>query len=95
MREAQLNIALPDSAFAFPIPHGAFVQDDRYNPPLIYHEGVESPQQALQRRQEPRPVRLRVGQAAPAFELPSLAGEKLRLTGLRGKVVLLNLFALW
>jgi hypothetical protein len=93
--EARINLPLSAAAFAFPVPHGAFVQDNRVNPPLIYHEGVESPQQALRRRQEPRPVRLRVGQAAPAFELPSLSGEKLRLADLRGKVVFLNLFALW
>src|SRR5262249_55871275 len=61
VREARLNIPLPDAAFAFPIPHGAVVQDDRRNPPLVYREGVESPQEVLRRRSEPRPVRLQVG----------------------------------
>jgi hypothetical protein len=93
--QARLNLPLSAAAFAFAVPRGAFVQDNRVNPPLIYHEGVESPQQAVQRRQERPPVRLRIGQAAPAFELPSLSGEKLRLADLRGKVVFLNLFALW
>ena len=38
---------------------------------------------------------LQVGQAAPEFELPSLSGEKRRLADLRGRVVLVNMFALW
>lgn len=36
-----------------------------------------------------------IGQIAPDFELPSLDGEKVKLSGLRGKVVLLNFFSHW
>jgi len=92
---AQLNVALPEAAFAFRAPHGAFVQDNRVNPPLVYREGVTTPQ-PQQRPQEPeKRQRLRVGQPAPEFELASLSGEKIKLADLRGKVVVLNLFAFW
>jgi len=37
----------------------------------------------------------RVGQEAPAFECKTLDGTKLSLTGLRGKVVVVNFFATW
>jgi hypothetical protein len=91
----QLNTTLPETAFAFLAPHGAFVQDNRVNPPLVYREGVTTPQ-PQQRQQEPeKRQRLLVGQPAPDFELASLSGEKIKLADLRGKVVVLNLFAFW
>jgi peroxiredoxin len=37
----------------------------------------------------------REGEPAPDFELTALSGEKVRLSGLRGKVVLLNFWASW
>ena len=36
-----------------------------------------------------------VGTVAPDFELPVLDGETVRLSGLRGKVVLINFWATW
>jgi hypothetical protein len=91
--KARLNIALPDTAFAFRIPRGTFVQDSRVNPPLVYREGITTPQQ-VQREQQKRGA-LRIGQPAPEFELASLSGETVRLADLRGQVVVLNLFAQW
>ena len=42
------------------------------------------------------PTPIAAGQAAPSFELPRLSGEPpLRLSDLRGKVVLLNFWATW
>ena len=38
---------------------------------------------------------LKIGEAAPAFELPRLDGAATRLEGFRGKVVLVNLWASW
>jgi peroxiredoxin len=36
-----------------------------------------------------------VGHAAPDFALPTLAGEEIRLSGLRPKVVVVNFWATW
>jgi cytochrome c biogenesis protein CcmG/thiol:disulfide interchange protein DsbE len=36
-----------------------------------------------------------VGAAAPAYAAPTLAGDSLSLAGMRGEVVLLNLWATW
>ncbi|HEX6558791.1 MAG TPA: TlpA disulfide reductase family protein [Longimicrobiales bacterium] len=36
-----------------------------------------------------------VGAAAPAYAAASLAGDSIRLSGLRGRVVLLNVWATW
>lgn len=36
-----------------------------------------------------------VGSAAPDFELQTLSGEKVRLSDLRGKIVLINFWATW
>jgi hypothetical protein len=93
VREARLNVALPDATFAFRMPRGTFVQDNRVNPPLVYREGITIPQQ-VQRQQQKRSA-LRIGQPAPEFELTSLSGEMIRLADLRGRVVVLNMFALW
>ncbi len=41
------------------------------------------------------PVGLRVGNTAPDFVLASLDGEQVRLSDLRGNVVLLNFWAVW
>ena len=92
---ARLNIALPEAAFAFRTPHGAFVQDNRVNPPLVYREGVTTPQPVQRQREPQKRQALLVGQPAPEFELASLSGEKIKLADLRGKVVVLNLFAFW
>ena len=37
----------------------------------------------------------RIGEAAPAFSLPTLAGRSIRLSALRGKVVFLDFWASW
>jgi hypothetical protein len=92
---AQLNRTLPEAAFAFVIPRGTNVQDDRVSPPLIWTEGVTTPQAAQRRQVERRKQLNLVGQPAPEFELPSLTGEQVRLSDWRGKVVVLNLFAFW
>jgi peroxiredoxin len=38
---------------------------------------------------------IRPGQPAPDFDLPALSGETLRLSDLKGQVVLVNLWATW
>lgn len=42
-----------------------------------------------------RSVATGVGQVAPAFALNDLAGQKVEMAGLRGKVVLLDFWATW
>ncbi len=37
----------------------------------------------------------KVGESAPAFTVTTLAGDKIDLTALKGKVVLVNFFATW
>jgi peroxiredoxin len=37
----------------------------------------------------------RVGEAAPDFSLPTLKGNSIKLSGYRGKVVFLNIWATW
>ncbi|MBI1987011.1 MAG: TlpA family protein disulfide reductase [Nitrospinae bacterium] len=39
--------------------------------------------------------RLQMGQLAPDFSFPDLEGRKVRLSSLRGRVVLLNIWATW
>lgn len=39
--------------------------------------------------------RLQMGQVAPDFSFPDLGGRKVRLSSLRGRVVLLNIWATW
>ena len=41
------------------------------------------------------PARVAIGQPAPAYAAVSLAGDSVSLAGLRGKVVLLNVWATW
>ena len=41
------------------------------------------------------PVGLRVGDTAPDFALESLQGETLRLSDMRGQVVMINFWAVW
>jgi hypothetical protein len=98
VRSALLNPALSAQAFAFPIPRGTNVQDDRVSPPLVWREGVSHPRSASRDGEpaEARPPKpLQVGQVAPSFELPSLAGQHMKLSDWEGKVVVLNLFAFW
>ncbi len=45
---------------------------------------------AAQQKQSPL-----VGKPAPNFNLPTIDGKKIRLSDLRGKVVLLNFFSHW
>lgn len=40
-------------------------------------------------------TRLQMGQLAPDFTFPDLQGRKVRLSSLRGRVVLLNIWATW
>jgi thiol-disulfide isomerase/thioredoxin len=44
---------------------------------------------------EPVPIPLQVGNEAPEFEAPTLDGRTVKLTALRGKVVLLEFWATW
>jgi peroxiredoxin len=44
---------------------------------------------------DPLDTGLKVGERAPDFELESLDGDKIRLSDLRGKTVILNLWATW
>jgi cytochrome c-type biogenesis protein len=41
------------------------------------------------------PARIEVGAPAPAYAATSLAGDSVSLAGLRGKVVLMNVWATW
>lgn len=47
---------------------------------------------AIAQQKKPAPL---VGKPAPNFVLPTVDGKKIRLSDLKGKVVLLNFFAHW
>jgi hypothetical protein len=75
---------------------GRFQQRFQKSPYLLYVKSLRSIV-AIVRRQverEQRKAQL-VGKAAPAFDLPTLKDERLRLADLKGRVVLVNFFAHW
>ncbi|HID05618.1 MAG TPA: TlpA family protein disulfide reductase [Armatimonadetes bacterium] len=50
---------------------------------------------ARERWEQSRKVAMMIGKVAPDFTLPTLTGAQIKLSALRGKVVVLNFFASW
>ncbi len=78
---------LHESEFAFAPPAGAIEVGDFINPGTL-------PKRTVDNKPEYRNVEW-VGKAAPDFTLKDLTGKTVKLSSLRGKVVLLNFWATW
>jgi peroxiredoxin len=83
--EVQINGEVDDDELVVKLPEGTRVSDSVHR--SIYVSGERSRPDEF--------TRLRVGDAAPDFEATTLEGETVRLSRLRGKVVLIHFFATW
>jgi peroxiredoxin len=81
----------------FKFPAGTAVRDQRFRFPVEYEQGEQDAPEAQIRRlaEEAGSQQVQVGEAATGFTLTGDRGDTVRLTSLRGKVVLLFWYAPW
>jgi peroxiredoxin len=97
MEGVQVNPAVAEHELAFSFPAGTKVTDRRFDPPLRYTQGDHDLTLAELKALSEKQVGgfAKVGSPAPDWELKALDGKQVKLSGLRGKVVLLSWFASW
>lgn len=89
LEDAVLNEPIEDDTFAFTPPPRAVQVDDLTKPPGE-QEVVASTDGG-----DGENVGIAIGQVAPDFELETLEGKKVKLSDLRGQVVVLDFWAAW
>lgn len=97
MEGVQMNQAVGAHELAFSFPAGTKVTDRRFDPPLRYTQGDTdlTPAELKALAEKKAEAFAKVGSEAPDWELKALDGKQVRLSGLKGKVVLLTWFASW
>lgn len=94
----QTNQPIGAAELALSIPAGTRVTDSRFDPPVRYTQGDKDLTMAELKAlyaKAATTATAKVGSAAPDWELKSLDGKQVKLSGMRGKVVLLTWFASW
>ncbi|APW62013.1 carboxypeptidase regulatory-like domain-containing protein [Paludisphaera borealis] len=83
-----------DPIFGFRLPEGMLVATKQFTIPAIPGGRSDEPLDLGELRPAPKAA-LKVGEAAPAFDVESLSGGRIKLEDFRGKYVLLDFWATW
>lgn len=97
VQRAERNVALGEKDLQVQFPRGTAVTDMTFDPPLRYTQGDRplTDEELRARHAEMIAGKAKVGEPAPDWSLKGLDGKTYRLSGFRGRPVLLSFFASW